>query len=48
MGCDKKLNKDKCPCPETGCDRRGACCECISYHLGSGGQPYCVKQGSLK
>jgi len=37
MPCENKI---KCPCTYS-CSRRGKCCECISYHKGSGEFPAC-------
>lgn len=38
-------NKDKnilrCTCTYMSCTRRGMCCECVQYHLGSDEVPGC-------
>ncbi len=41
MECKKKANSDKCTCTYSGCSRRGACCECIQYHLAHKQLPGC-------
>ena len=33
MECQKEQNLKDCGCTYAGCDRKGMCCECISYHL---------------
>ncbi|MCL1893359.1 MAG: hypothetical protein FWG02_03840 [Holophagaceae bacterium] len=33
-------NKIKCPCTYS-CPKRGKCCDCVAYHVGSGGFPAC-------
>ncbi|MCK4311494.1 MAG: hypothetical protein KAW88_02035 [Candidatus Cloacimonetes bacterium] len=35
---EKNLNKCNCTYP---CDKKGMCCECISYHLSLGELPAC-------
>ena len=32
MSCAQQKNAEQCPCTYTACERRGACCQCISYH----------------
>jgi len=34
-------NLDKCACTYTSCEKRGNCCECISYHLAMQQLPGC-------
>jgi len=34
MDCTLEANKEKCACPNTDCERRGICCECVQNHLG--------------
>ena len=34
-------NVDRCACTYTTCDRRGNCCDCISYHLATQQLPGC-------
>ena len=41
MECNKEQNLANCTCTYTSCDRRGACCECIAYHLKSNQLPGC-------
>jgi len=33
MECKQKENLKKCNCTWQGCDKKGICCECLSYHL---------------
>ena len=33
MDCKKESNLEKCACTYSSCNKRGACCDCISYHL---------------
>ena len=40
--CSKKdKNLDFCTCTYTSCERQGACCDCIQYHLKSRQLPGC-------
>lgn len=32
MQCAQQNNADNCPCTYTSCERRGACCQCVTYH----------------
>jgi hypothetical protein len=41
MDCNKQANIDHCTCTYDGCPRKGACCECIAYHLASRQLPGC-------
>ncbi|MGC9965403.1 MAG: DUF6485 family protein [Syntrophobacteraceae bacterium] len=41
MECKKEQTIEKCPCSNSKCPRRGACCECIEYHLKSRQLPGC-------
>ena len=41
MDCKRKKNSDNCTCTYLACDRRGACCDCISYHLSQKQLPGC-------
>ncbi len=41
MECNKEQNLDICNCSYDPCPRKGVCCECISYHKGSGELPAC-------
>ena len=38
--CKVQTNKDKCNCTYP-CDKKGMCCECISYHRSLGELPAC-------
>jgi len=38
---NKEKNLKKCTCTYTSCDKRGICCECVSYHLKRGEIPGC-------
>jgi len=37
----KKKNLEFCTCTYTACARRGACCECLQYHLKNRQLPGC-------
>ena len=41
MECSKDQNLESCTCTYEPCSRKGACCECISYHLKSRQLPGC-------
>jgi hypothetical protein len=41
MECNKQGNLKQCSCSYPGCDRKGLCCECISYHLSMRQLPGC-------
>ena len=41
MECKQEKNAQKCPCTYDDCSRKGACCECIVYHLRSRQLPGC-------
>ena len=41
MECKKEQNLAKCNCTYDPCAKKGICCECISYHLGSRELPGC-------
>ncbi|MBU0549374.1 MAG: hypothetical protein KJ838_03515 [Candidatus Omnitrophica bacterium] len=41
MECKIKQNKSRCSCTYEPCSRKGACCECIQYHLLSRQMPAC-------
>lgn len=36
-----KANLDKCNCSYEPCERKGKCCECITYHKKSNELPAC-------
>jgi len=38
--CKKQLNKQKCNCTYP-CEKKGICCDCISYHLKRKELPAC-------
>jgi len=38
--CKININKKKCNCTYP-CDKKGMCCECISYHRNRGELPAC-------
>ena len=42
MECNLKANRRNCTCTYEPCDRKGKCCECISFHRASGELPGCV------
>jgi hypothetical protein len=39
--CNKQRNMGNCNCSYPGCSRKGACCECIRYHLAARELPAC-------
>lgn len=39
--CHVKENKDRCNCSYGACNRKGICCECLSYHRELGQVPAC-------
>jgi hypothetical protein len=41
MDCRKDRNQAACTCTYEPCSRKGACCECISYHLNMRELPGC-------
>ncbi len=41
MECKKENNIQKCNCSYNPCDRKGICCDCISYHVKSRQLPAC-------
>jgi len=41
MDCSKEKNLKKCSCTYEPCSRKGACCECLSYHLDKRQLPAC-------
>ena len=36
-----KKNIERCNCTYDGCERKGACCECLHYHLANKSLPAC-------
>lgn len=41
MDCKKEENISACTCSYSACSRKGACCDCIRYHLRSRQLPGC-------
>jgi hypothetical protein len=41
MDCHKTKNLEFCTCTYETCSRKGACCECLQYHLKSRQLPGC-------
>lgn len=41
MECKKAQNDKKCTCTYEPCSRRGACCDCLAYHLKNRELPGC-------
>jgi len=41
MECKKDENLANCNCSYDPCERKGVCCDCISYHLKSRQLPAC-------
>ncbi|MGD8545605.1 MAG: DUF6485 family protein [Candidatus Bathyarchaeota archaeon] len=37
-----EMNLQECKCTYVQCDKRGKCCECISYHWKRGELPGCL------
>jgi hypothetical protein len=42
MECKKDANLARCNCSYEPCSRKGLCCDCIAYHLGSKELPACA------
>lgn len=42
MDCNLAANKKKCACTYTSCNKKGRCCECLSYHWKHGELPACL------
>jgi hypothetical protein len=40
--CNMGKNMEGCNCSYDPCSRKGVCCECLSYHWGSGQLPACL------
>lgn len=45
MDCRKARNMKTCNCSYEPCPRKGACCECLNYHLSSRELPACCFPG---
>lgn len=41
MDCKKEKNLKMCTCSYEPCSRKGACCECVGYHLQKRQLPGC-------
>jgi hypothetical protein len=41
MECNQRKNLGNCNCTYEPCPRKGACCECLTYHLRSRELPAC-------
>ena len=41
MECKKENNLKKCNCTWAQCDKKGVCCECITYHWSRKELPAC-------
>jgi hypothetical protein len=41
MECKKEEHLETCACTYEPCSRKGMCCECLRYHLGSRELPAC-------
>ncbi|MGC8719638.1 MAG: DUF6485 family protein [Thermodesulforhabdaceae bacterium] len=41
MECRKEENLKKCTCTYDPCNKKGICCECLSYHLKNRQLPGC-------
>lgn len=41
MDCKQTKNRENCNCTYEPCSRKGVCCDCLSYHLGSRELPGC-------
>ena len=41
MECKKEKNQDRCTCTYEPCSRKGACCDCIQYHVRNRELPGC-------
>ena len=42
MDCRIEINKNICNCTYFDCERKGSCCQCLSYHLRLSELPACV------
>ena len=45
---NKEKNLKSCNCSYKGCDRKGVCCECISYHKSMGELPACFSPNNVE
>ncbi len=42
MECQLEINKAKCTCTYEPCERKGKCCDCLSYHWKYNQLPGCL------
>jgi hypothetical protein len=42
MECKKESHLERCNCSYEPCSRKGACCDCLKYHLQMRQLPACV------
>ena len=38
-----RTNEQQCPCPQTDCDLRAICCECIQAHASKDNKTFCMR-----
>ena len=48
MECNQKKNMEHCNCSYEPCNRKGVCCECVSYHLKMRELPACCFPDSVE
>lgn len=48
MDCKQSRNLESCNCSYTPCPRKGACCDCVQYHLRSREVPACFFPSSVE
>jgi hypothetical protein len=48
MDCRQTQNRKRCNCTYEPCSRKGACCNCLSYHLSSRELPACFFPASAE
>lgn len=41
MDCNQEKNRQQCNCTYEPCSQKGACCDCLRYHLRSRQLPAC-------
>ena len=41
MDCNKEKNLKNCTCTYSSCSRKGACCDCVMYHMKMRELPAC-------
>ncbi len=42
MECQIETNKIRCTCTYEPCERKGKCCDCLTYHWEQGQLPGCI------